>query len=178
MRAEQPEIAGPADRVLRRLGDVVLVVAGAGGVLAAEQPVELVVVEAGQAQVEAVELQVVELEAEQPLVPLGVLARAVVHQPVGLGLRRGEAAGDVHRHLGQPELARRLEPRVPGEDHHLLVDDDRLAPAELLQRGRDGRDRALVPPRVARVGDELLERKGDDVHSGSWQCFATTSWLY
>ena len=38
VRAEQPEIAGQRDRVLRRLGDVVLVVAGTGGVLA-QQPV-------------------------------------------------------------------------------------------------------------------------------------------
>ena len=98
MRAEHPEIAGLADGVFRRLGDVVLVVAGAAGVLP-QQPIELVVVEPGQAQVEAVELQVVELEAEQRFVPLGVLARAIVHQPVGSGLGRGQAAGDVHRHL-------------------------------------------------------------------------------
>ena len=49
MRPEQPEIARPADRVLRRLRDLVLALAGA--VLVAEpgeQPVQLVVVEAGQ----------------------------------------------------------------------------------------------------------------------------------
>jgi len=49
---------------------------------------EIIIVEAGEAQVEASELQVVELEAQEPLVPLGVLARPVVHQPVGSGLRR------------------------------------------------------------------------------------------
>ena len=150
--------------MLGRLRDVVLVGTGTGAILA-QQPLQLVVVEAGQLQVEAFELQVVELEAEEPLVPLGVLAGAVVHQPVGARLRRGEAAGDVHRHLGQPELARRLEPGVAGEDHHRLVDDDRLAPAELLQRGRHRRDRGRVPPRVAGVGDELLDGEFDDVHA-------------
>ena len=59
----------------------------------------------------------------------------------------------------QPELARRLEPGVPGEDHHLLVDDDRLPPAELLQRGGHRRDGALVAARVAGVGDQLLDRR-------------------
>ena len=51
MRPEQPEIARPADRVDRRLGDLVLALAGA--VLVAEpgeQPVQLGVVEAGQAR--------------------------------------------------------------------------------------------------------------------------------
>ena len=65
----------------------------------------------------------------------------------------------------KPELAGRLEAGVPGEDHHLLVDDDGLPPAELLQRGGDGRDGALVPARVAGVGDELIEGEGNDVHS-------------
>ena len=55
--------------MLGRLRDVVLVVAGADGVLA-QQPLELVVVEAGQLQVEALELQVVELEAEEPPRPI------------------------------------------------------------------------------------------------------------
>ena len=98
VRPEQPEIARPADRVDRRLRDLVLALAGV--VLVAEpgqQPVQLGVVEAGERQVEAVALQVAELEPEQRLVPLGVLARPVVHQPVGPGLRRREAAGDVHR---------------------------------------------------------------------------------
>ena len=153
---EYPEITGAGDGILRRVGDVVLVLAGAGEVLPAEQPVKLIILEAGQRQVEAVELQVVELEAEEPLVPLGVLARAVVHEAICLRLRRGEAAGDMHRRLGPPELAGRLEAGVTGEDHHLFVDDDGLPPAELLQRSGDGGDRAFVPARVAGVGDEPL----------------------
>ena len=119
------------------------------------------------AEVEAVALQVAELEPEQRLVPLGVLARPVVHQPVGPGLRRREAAGDVHRRGREAELPRRLEAGVPGEDHHLLVDDDRLPPAELLQRGRHRRHRGCVLPRVAGIGDQPLERQVDDVHRWS-----------
>ena len=70
----------------------------------------------------------------------------------------------MHRRRGKAELSRRLEPGVPGEDHHLLVDDDRLAPAELLQRGRHRRHPGPVLPRVAGVGDQPLERQVDDVH--------------
>ena len=89
MRPEQPEIARSADRVLQRLWNVVLALASA--ILVAkpgQQPVQLGVVEAGERQVEAIALQVAELESEQCLVPLSVLARPVVHQSVGARLRR------------------------------------------------------------------------------------------
>ena len=46
----------------------------------------------------------------------------------------------------------------------VLVDDDRLPPAELLQRGRHRRHRGRVLPRVAGIGDQPLERQVDDVH--------------
>ena len=89
MVAEDPEIARSADRIGRRIGDVVLTVAVDLVITEpGEQPVQLRVVEAGQRQVETVALQVAELEPEQRLVPLGVLARPVVHQPVGPRLRR------------------------------------------------------------------------------------------
>ena len=55
---------------------------------------------------------------------------------------------------------------MAGDNHHRLVDDNRLAPAELVQRGCDGRDRARVAPRISVVRDELLDLKGDDVHKG------------
>jgi hypothetical protein len=166
VRSEQPEAAGPADRIGRRLGDLVLALLSVLLAQRRQKPVELPVVEAGQPEVEAVALQVAELEPQQRLVPLGVLARAVVHQPVGLCLRRRQPAGDMHRDGREAELARRLEPGVPGENHHRLVDDDRLAPAELLQRGRHRRHRRGVLPRVPGIGDQLLERQFDDVHCG------------
>ena len=109
MRPEQPEIARPADRVDRRLGDFVLALASIALVAEpGEQPVQLVVVEAGQAEIEALALQITEFEPEQRLVPLGVLARPVVHQPVGPRLRRRQAASDVHRRGCKAELPRRL----------------------------------------------------------------------
>ena len=52
---EYPEITGAGDGILRRVGDVVLVVAGAGEVLPPEQAVELVILEAREGEVEAVE---------------------------------------------------------------------------------------------------------------------------
>ena len=64
VRPEQPEIARPADRVDRRLRDLVLALAGAVLVAGAgEQPVELGVVEAVERQVEAVGLQLASSQA-------------------------------------------------------------------------------------------------------------------
>lgn len=53
------------------------------------------------------------------------------------------------------------------DDHHVLVDDDRLTPAELGQRGGDRGDSLLVAPRVARIGHKLVDRRFDDFHGRS-----------
>ncbi len=66
----------------------------------------------------------------------------------GLHLLRRQPASHVYRHLGQPQRLRRLEPRVPDDDHARLVDDDRLAKAELPNRLRDHLDRVIVQSRV------------------------------
>ena len=56
--------------------------------LRAQELVELFGNEAGQRKVEIVELQVPKFQPQQFIVPLGILMRAVVHDAVGLGLRR------------------------------------------------------------------------------------------
>ena len=93
MRSEQPEIARPADRVDRRLRDLVLALAAA--VLVAEpgqQPVQLVVVEAGQRRDRSPRPAGRRARARAAPRPTAVFS-PVVHQPVGAGLRRGQARG-------------------------------------------------------------------------------------
>ena len=46
-------------------------------------------------------------------------------------------AAIVNRRCLEPELSCRFEPRVSGEHDHVLVNHDRLAPAELLDRSSD-----------------------------------------
>ena len=70
----------------------------------------------------------------------------------------------MHRRGLEAELARRLQPCVPGQHDHRLVHDDGLTPAELLDRGRDRGDGLLVAPGIARIRDDLLKRQVDDVH--------------
>ena len=129
-----------------------------------EQPVELVVVEAGQAQVEAVELQVVELEPEEPLVPLGVLAGAVVHQPVGracAGVRpRAMCTGTSVSPSWRAASSRVWPARITISSSTTIGcrQPNSFSEAATVAMAR------LVPPRVAGVGDELLEGEFDDVH--------------
>jgi hypothetical protein len=68
-----------------------------------------------------------------------------------------------HRHLGYPELAGRQQPTVAGEYPGVLVDQDRVSPAELRHRGRDLIDlRVRVCARVALVRVQLLDRPQHD----------------
>ena len=79
MRPEQPEIARPADRVDRRLRDLVLAVARVRRLaIAGEQLVELGVGEADDRQVEVLGQQLLQLAGEQRLVPGAELGQLVV----------------------------------------------------------------------------------------------------
>ena len=53
---------------------------------------------------------------------------------VGPLLRLAQVLEPDHRHLGEPELAGREQPAVAGEDAGVLVDQDRVGPAELDHR--------------------------------------------
>ena len=60
--------------------------------------------------------------------------------------------------VAEPELPRRHHPAVPGDDAVRAVDQHRVGEAELPDRARDQRHlRLAVRPRVAGVGDQLIE---------------------
>jgi hypothetical protein len=64
-----------------------------------------------------------------------------------------------HRHLGEPELARRQQATVASEDAGVLVDQDRVGPAEFDHRRRDLVDlRVAVRARVALIRAQALNR--------------------
>ena len=65
----------------------------------------------------------------------------VVHQPVSLHLGGRQIVGDVNRNLCESQLARSEKAGVPGDDHALRIDHNRLTPAEFLNRCRDFIDR-------------------------------------
>ncbi|CUH71723.1 hypothetical protein TL5120_01513 [Thalassovita autumnalis] len=113
--AEDPEIAGAADRILGSFRHIFLTLLGTGAVLkAGHQCVEFIVGEARQAKVELRLQQVSHLKVKQVLVPLRVFAGAVVHDPEGPRLGCRQPLGDMHRRGFETELAGRFKTGVPG----------------------------------------------------------------
>lgn len=114
MLAEDPQVPGTRGALLRQGGRVVRVSQTLAR-LPGQQLRELVGVEAGQIEIKAVELKITELELEKFIVPLGVLVRAVVHQPVGARLRGRQALGDMDRHRLKAQCLGGIEPGVPDD---------------------------------------------------------------
>ena len=68
------------------------------------QALELLVVEAEQAEVVVHLLQGRQLEREHLVIPLSDRIRRVIRQAIRPHLRLGQVRGDMDRHLGEPEL--------------------------------------------------------------------------
>ena len=135
MVAQDPEVARPADRILRRLRNLVLgLVACRLAVGHRQQPLQLGGIEADQVEVEALVPQPGQLLRQQLLAPSCLQGELVVGDQVRPLLRLAQVLEPDHRHLGEPELPRRQQPAVAGEDAALLVDQHRVRPAELDHR--------------------------------------------
>jgi hypothetical protein len=119
--------------------------------IAPEQPGQLVLVEAQEAQVVVGRLQLTQFNRQQIVIPFGQRCRLVVRDPICLDLFRRQILGDVDRHVFQTQLLCRLPPRVPADDDALRIDHDGLAEPEFAERRRNGIDRVIVDPRVVGV---------------------------
>ena len=121
---------------------------------------------------------------QQRLAPARLQGELVVGDQVRPLLRLAEVLEPDHRHLGEPELARREQPAVAGQDPGVLVDQDRVGPAELDHRGRDLIDlRLAVRARVALVRAQAVDRPqldpvGERDQPGALRCVGQvrTSW--
>jgi hypothetical protein len=82
----------------------------------AQQRVEFVHVETGQAEVEPKSAQIGKLRPEQVFVPRGLLVGAIVRQAEPSNLGWCQVARHVHGYLRQAERLRRLPPQVPNHD--------------------------------------------------------------
>ena len=148
MLAELPEIARDGDRWCAGvdLRDPVGIVVGLGG--AEDQAVDLRRVETDDLDIE-VELDLaerLELYRQQFFIPTGQLGQAVVGDDVCLDLCFGEVAQPDCRDLFEPEQLRRCQTPVARDDLPVLIDQDRVSPAECL----DGR--SDMPDLLVRVG--------------------------
>ena len=116
-------------------------------------------------EVKTVEVQALQLDAEEIPVPLGQLARLVVQDAVVALLLLAEPLRDQHLRCRVSELLQRLPARVPGQDGEALVHDDRRHIAALPDALRHGVHRLVVLSRVPFVGPDLSDRHGPQFHA-------------
>ena len=137
----------------RHLRDLIGI--GEAGRAEAAERQDLVLAEAGQRQVEAEAFEIAELQRQQFGIPAGVERQLVVGDDVGALLRFREPGELDDGHFGEPELACREQPAVAGDDAVVAIDQDRVGPAELADRGGDlGHLRIRMRAGVAGVGDQ------------------------
>ena len=136
---------------------VVLVVAFFAAVVVPVVTVEPLVLLPWLQRFEAVALQVHQREAlhldlELLRVPRCKLGDLIVREPERPDLFFVQVVGVYHRHRLQPELLGCFQPCMAGHDDAVLVGHDRNLEAEVPDAVRDGIHRAVVEPRVHRVG--------------------------
>ena len=154
--SQQPDVAQPADWHLGRGRHVVGI--GEARRQVGQQARDFVGVEAGEREVEAVGLQLSELDAQQVVVPPSGEGQSVVSQHVGAALGRGEVGQLQRGHLGHAQLARGEEAAVAGDDAAVGVDQHRIGEAELGDAGGDlCHLRGGVGARVAGVRDQRCD---------------------
>ena len=154
MITEDPQVALLGRGLLGRLlgtGIVELAAIAVGG----ERDQELVDVRAGVADaLEAVlGAQLFQQLRERGLVELRELVRPIVRDRER---RRVEVAAiePDDGHLIEPELERRLQARVAGDDLAAALGHDRLLPTEPLDGRRDVRHAGLIDARVGRAQEQ------------------------
>jgi hypothetical protein len=162
---ESPQVAGLRNRNRRRLGRVLLARIGRAGV---QQSVELRRLKAEGRQVDAEVRQVGNLQCQHLAIPARLLGEPIVRQHVRPLLRLAEVRQLDHRHRGQPELARRHDSAVGGDDAVGGVDQHRVGEAELADRARDQRHlRLAVGAGVPRVRHQRLDRPVLDLQAAA-----------
>jgi hypothetical protein len=165
--AEQPQITRAADRVLRGLGDVVLalVLAQRRAIQIPKQVVEFLVREPHKIQIEIHVVQRRQFGAQQILIPASVFGQLVVGDHQGAALGIAQMVENDHRNRVDPELLRRQQAAMPGNDDIVRTGQDRVGEAE-LGNGCGDLCYLLVRmrPRVPGVGHQLLDRRHLDLH--------------
>jgi hypothetical protein len=140
-------------RGLGRFVDIAGVIARAS-----QQPVDFRLVEAQQSEVYVLLPERNEFGRQQLLVPARIEGNLIVSDDVGPPLSGRQVIKDDHRDSIEAKLTRGQQPAMAGNDAALPIDQDRIGPAELDNRGRDLRNLVVVVcTGVARIGDQPVE---------------------
>ncbi len=122
-----------------------------------QQIVDLLQLKAGQAEIELHRVEFLQLEGEQFLVPVGPRGGAIDHQAESLHLSRRPLVTQDDRDIGHAQLARGLEAQVSVNHFAVASDQTWNLEAELTNAAAHAIYRRIVPTRVARVMDQLVD---------------------
>jgi hypothetical protein len=101
---------------------------------------EFLRIETREVETETGGIERVQFGGEQLVMPAGQLGQTVVGDAAGTDLRCRQVRQPDDRHLLEPQMLRRLEPAVAGDDLAVVGDHHRCRPAVLDQRGSDPGD--------------------------------------
>ena len=170
MRSQQPHIAEPGDRVLRRLRDAVGIRQTARSQPGQER-FELVRTEADQTEVEAGKLQFAQLAAELLRIPARPRRQLVISDPIGALFFLAPATRNDHRDRCEAQLCRRPEARVAGDQPARLIGEHRHRPSPFPDCGGNLVEIGLVVrSRIVRVRDQPLEGPALDPVGRPYSC--------
>ncbi len=158
VRTQKPQISGPGDRIFFHFGSGILI-----GIQRriefVPQPIQFLVVEAQQIEVELFFSERCQFRRQQLVVPPGIQRQAIIDQNVSPFLRFGEMVEHDDGHFGEAQFASCLQPGVPGDYTGIAVDQDGVGEPELADAGRDLCDLlGGVGARIARIGNQPINR--------------------
>ena len=174
--AEQPEIARPRHRVHRRLGNDVFAGETVALVERRQQPIEFLLVETGEVEIEAGGVQRVQFGCQELLIPGTGENQLVVSDAVRPHLLGTEMRQPNDRDFGESQVAGRQQPSMAGDHLAVLGDQQRHRPAVAGDRRRDLRHLVVrVQPRIALVRLQardrpLLDLLGQETQRGQGRC--------
>ena len=134
MVSQLPYVAEPSDRLIEDFRNAVGIRQTARS-QSGQDGFELIRVEADQVDVKTGGFELAELVAELLGVPARSRRQLIVGQPIGTLLLLAPAPRDDYRDRVQPQLCRRIDTRLAGEQHTLLVDQHRHRPSPFEDGG-------------------------------------------
>ena len=158
MVAQHPYVAGPSDRFIGYLRNAVGIRQTARS-QTRQDGLQLIRLEADQANVEAGESELLEFVAELLEIPARPRRQLIVGQAIGTFFLLAPAACDDHRDRRHPRSRRRAYTPVAGEQVTLLVDQHRHRPSPFADGGGKLVEVGFaMKPGIVCIGDQPLDR--------------------
>lgn len=154
MISQVPEIAQLRNRILREWRRGVLLL----DVIERQQFVDLVRVEAGEAQIKVRFLDLLEFQGKEFFVPVGPAYGPVHHQPKCFHMGSGPLVAEDDRDFRYPEFSRGLQTQVPVQHLAVAACENRNLESEFADAAAHAIHGGIVLSGISWVFDEPFDR--------------------